>query len=234
MPLSEPTYATPLETIIDSLCPFGSGAGLPSVPGSGFIPFARGILLNFEDVGVPDEVVAGKFVPQAGRQHTSRSRARHETIDPFLPDVYIAFSPHEIAKQANKGYTIRETQAGGKKFLLNRKRASSYQASAPQADRKGRPYYIRRLYKLCECIAYSRADPCGRPVGRVVKLYLPSKNASRLPAAGLAIARMTCEAKVITITAAAVSEMEALRPMGVARRSSLSGASKYMALMIRP
>jgi hypothetical protein len=62
----------------------------------------NGILLNFEGGGVPDEVVAGKFVPQAGRQHISRSRARHEAIEPFLPDVYIAFSPDEIAKQANK------------------------------------------------------------------------------------------------------------------------------------
>src|SRR5579885_885564 len=102
MPLSEPTYATPLETIRDSLCPFGSGAGLPSIPGSGSIPLPSGILLNFKGGGVPDEVVAGKFVPQAGRQHSKRSRARHETIYPFLANVYIAFSRDEIAKQTNE------------------------------------------------------------------------------------------------------------------------------------
>src|SRR5947209_4330069 len=41
-------------------------------------------------------------------------------------------------------------------------------------------------------------------------------------------------ANVITISAAVVSVIAELRPMGVLRWSSLSGASKYMALTMRP
>ena len=47
--------------------------------------------------------------------------------------------------------------------------------------------------------------------------YFPAKNASKLFAAGLANARITCDMKVITITAAVVRAIEEVRPIGVGR-----------------
>ena len=65
-------------------------------------------------------------------------------------------------------------------------------------------------------------------------LYLPGKNASKLFAAGFAINNTTCAANVITINAAVVKAIDELKPMGVVKWSSLSGASKYITFTIRP
>src|SRR5579875_3134484 len=104
--------------MIDSLCPFGRGAGLPFVPGSGFIPFPDGILLEFDGIGVADEVVEGRIVPQAGRQSSrsrSRSSAKNERIYLFPSDVFIIL-PRMKEQHLQTRITIWKTLASGKRF----------------------------------------------------------------------------------------------------------------------
>ena len=64
--------------------------------------------------------------------------------------------------------------------------------------------------------------------------YFPGKNASKLLAAGFAINSTTCAANVITTSAAVVKAIDELKPIGVDKWSSLSGASKYITFTSRP
>ncbi len=67
-----------------------------------------------------------------------------------------------------------------------------------------------------------------------ILIYLPGKNASKLFAAGFAINSTTCAANVITTKAAVVKAIDELKPIGVVKWSSLSGASKYITFTSRP
>jgi hypothetical protein len=109
---------------------------------------------------------AGHAAPQVTAPTISRSRRRPSAGHGADHQQVTAPTTSRSRRRPPAGHGADHQQVTAPTTSRSRRRPPAGHGAAPQATRKGWPYYIRLRCVAWRAIVYSRATPCGWPVER--------------------------------------------------------------------